>query len=70
MDQVPNRTKEQVRKMSREEKLMVLDSLEKDIKDTNLKLKQLNREAYKVEYELGYYAKKEILYGVKYDPYY
>lgn len=58
---------EQVSKMSREEKLKALALINKNIETTKLKLDQLNREAHKLKYELGYYAKKEILYGIEYD---
>lgn len=58
---------EQVRKMSREEKLEALALIDKNIEATKLKLDQLNKEAYNLQYELGYYAKKEILYGIEHD---
>lgn len=58
---------EQVLKMSRDEKLKALALIDKNIETTKLKLDQLNREAYNLQYELGYYAKKEILYGIEYD---
>ena len=60
---------EQVSKMSREEKLKALALIDKNIETTKLKLDQLNQEAYNLQYELGYYAKKEILYGINCNPY-
>jgi len=60
----------QLSKMPREEKLKALALIDKNIETTKLKLSQLHHEAYKLQYELGYYAKKEILYGIEHNPYY